>query len=78
LKISRIFYGYWILLACFLLTLIASGCGPISFSFFVTSLEKALGWSRTEIMAAFIGLLAGVLPARHAANLDPIEALRAE
>lgn len=31
-----------------------------------------------ELMAAAIGLLAGVLPARHAAGLNPVDAIRAE
>lgn len=31
-----------------------------------------------ELLAAVIGMLAGVLPARHAARMDPVESLRAE
>jgi len=47
----------------------------------VPALPTHTPWSYVlfaELLAAFIGLLAGVWPARHAAHLDPIEALRAE
>jgi putative ABC transport system permease protein len=47
----------------------------------VPALPTHTPWSYVvlaEMLAAFIGLLAGVLPATHAASLDPIDALRAE
>jgi putative ABC transport system permease protein len=58
------------------------GLGASQFlSAIVPALPTHTPWSYVmlaEIMAAAIGLGAGVLPARHAAGLDPIEALRAE
>jgi len=47
----------------------------------VPALPTHIRWSYVllaEMLAAFIGLLAGILPAYRAANLNPIEALRAE
>jgi len=58
LKKPRIFYGYWILTACFVINMIGTGCSLLSFSLFVTPLETDMGWSRTELMAAFTILLA--------------------
>jgi putative ABC transport system permease protein len=47
----------------------------------VPALPVKIAWDYVviaEIIAALIGMAAGVLPARHAASLDPVEALRAE
>ena len=53
MKKPRVFYGYWILAACFLFLAIGVGCSQVSFSFFIKPLQAEMGWSRTEIMAAF-------------------------
>lgn len=49
--------------------------------FFIPSLPVHTPWTYVllaEILAACIGLLAGVLPARRAAKLNPVQALRSE
>jgi putative ABC transport system permease protein len=47
----------------------------------VPALPVHTPWSyavAAELMAVAVGLAAGVLPARHAARLDPLDALRSE
>jgi putative ABC transport system permease protein len=61
--------------------LIMGAGGAWLLSAFVPALPTHTPWSYVvlaELLAASVGLIAGVLPAHHAANLDPIEALRAE
>jgi len=61
--------------------LIVGAGGAWLLGVFVPALPTHTPWQYAlyaEILAAVIGLLAGVLPASHASNLDPVEALRAE
>lgn len=61
-KKAGIFYGYWIVIAAFIIFFVNSGCSFYSFGLFVTPLEKAMGWSRSSIMFAntLLGLAQGI------------------
>ncbi len=82
-QILQLFIGEAVVLAAIggLCGLVAGAGGAWLLGALVPELPTHTPWEYAlyaEILAAVIGLLAGVLPARHAAGLDPIEALRAE
>jgi putative ABC transport system permease protein len=61
--------------------LIMGTTGAVLLNIFIPAMHTHTPWIYVllpEVTALLIGLIAGVLPARHAAMLDPIEALRAE
>ena len=82
-QILSLFIGEAIVLASLggLTGLVMGAGGAWLLGKIVPALPTHTSWSYVllaEVLASLIGLLAGVLPARHAAGLDPIEALRAE
>jgi putative ABC transport system permease protein len=82
-QITSLFIGEAIVLASLggLAGLVIGAGGAWLLGTLVPALPTHTSWRYVllaEVLAALIGLLAGVLPARHAAGLDPIEALRAE
>lgn len=46
---KEIFYGWWIVAACFLLAFLFAGAGFYSFSIFIRPLENEFGWDRAAI-----------------------------
>jgi sugar phosphate permease len=46
---TKIFYGWWIVAACFVLCFLFAGAGFYSFSIFIKPLEKEFGWDRADI-----------------------------
>ena len=82
-QILALFLGEAVVLAALggLAGLMVGYGGAQLLQFFLPALPVHTPWSyvaAAEAIAAVIGLLAGVLPARRAARLDPVVALRAE
>ena len=60
---ARIFYGWWVVLACFLITLYRSGALSYGFTAFFEPIVEEFGWSYTQVSIAFSlrGLEMGIL-----------------
>jgi sugar phosphate permease len=46
---AKIFYGWWVVAACFVLCFLFAGAGFYSFSIFIKPLENEFGWDRAAI-----------------------------
>ena len=63
---ATIFYGWWIVLACFLISFYAGGAVWFGFTVFFEPIVEEFGWSHTQVSVAFslrgfeIGILAPI------------------
>ncbi|MCJ7833552.1 MAG: MFS transporter, partial [Deltaproteobacteria bacterium] len=51
-KKTGVFYGFWIVMAGFILLFLHSGAGFYSFSIFIRPFEETFGWSRAAVSFA--------------------------
>ena len=66
-KLSRVFYGWWIVVACFLISVYVGGAVVLGFTAFFEPIANEFGWSYAQISLAAslrgaeVGLLAPLL-----------------
>lgn len=82
-QVMTLFLGEAVVLAALggFVGLVVGIGGAKLLTFFLPALPVHISWDyliAAELLAIVIGVIAGVLPARRAARLDPIEALRSE